>query len=110
MIKLDYTVASKKFNNKIKKVWEDQTWLNYENLDIADKDVLKSKFGGFIGKSGSVGFSTLNPKDSNNPKTANIINSYKYLESTGKYEMPPLQQMVDDLISASISAIRESSD
>lgn len=101
MIKLDYTVASKKFNNKIKKVWEDQTWLNYENLDIADKDVLKSKFGGFIGKSGSVGFSTLNPKDSNNPKTANIINSYKYLESTGKYEMPPLQQMVDDLISAS---------
>lgn len=101
MIKLDYTVASKKFNNKIKKVWEDQTWLNYENLDAADKEVLKSKFGGFIGKSGSVGFSTLSPKDYNNVKTANIINSYKYLESTGKYEMPPLQQMLDDLVSAS---------
>lgn len=101
MIKLDYTVASKKINNKIKKVWENQTWLNYENLDISDKDVIKSKFGGFIGKSGSVGLSTLKPNDLDNPKTANIINSYKYLESTNKYEMPSLQQMIDDLISAS---------
>lgn len=101
MIKLDYTVASKKVNNKIKKVWETQTWLNYENVDATDKEFLKSKFGGFIGKSGSIGFSTLKPNDSNNIKTANIINSYKYLESTGKYEMPPLQQMLEDLNSAS---------
>lgn len=100
MIKLDYTVAGKKFNNKIRKTWENQTWLNYENLRPEDKTIMKTKFGGFIGKNGSVGFSTVKPSDPQNQKTANIINSYKYLESTNEYEMPPLQQMMDDLISA----------
>lgn len=100
MIKLDYTVASKKFNNKIKKTWEDQTWLNYQNLQPRDKETIKSQFGGFISKTGSVGMSTVKPEDANNPKTKNIINSWKYLESTGNYEMPSLQQMLEDLASA----------
>lgn len=100
MIKLDYTVASRKFNNKIKKIWETQTWLNYENLRPEDKEVLKNQFGGFVGKNGSIGFSTTKPTDLNFPKTANIVNSYKYLESTNEYDMPSLQQMTEDLASA----------
>lgn len=100
MIKLEYTVAGKKFNNKIKKTWENQTWLNYENLRPEDKTVMKNKFNGFISKTGSVGFSTLDPTNNKNPKTFNIINSYKYLESTGAYDMPPLNDMMTELASA----------
>lgn len=101
MIDLDYTVASRKVNNKIKKRIEYQTWLNYENLTPADKIHVKSQFGGFVGKTGSLGLSTNNPDDQNDPKTMNIINSYKFLESTKHYNMPDLDSLLIDLVSAS---------
>lgn len=100
MIKLDYSVASKKVNNKIKKTWEEQTWLNYNNLRPQDKTVLRTKYNGFLSKNGNIAFSTLKPTERNDPKTFKIINSYKYLESTGAYEMPSLDIMMSDLAAA----------
>ena len=103
-IKLEYTVASRKVNNKIKKIEEIQTWINYENLLPADKINLRSKFGGVINQRSankSIGYSTNNPEDKENPKTVTIINTLKYLESTGNYEIPSIDSILIDMVSAS---------
>lgn len=113
MIKLDYTVAHKYGVNKITKKYENRAWLNYENVDVIDRQYLVNTFKGksltravTVEKDGqlvkenktTIGFSTLNPSDLNDKNTARIVETYEFLESRGKYEMPSLNQILTDLV------------
>lgn len=99
MIKLLYTVASQKFNNKIKRTWEDQTWLNYKNLLPNDVEYLKKNFNALV-RTDNISLSTTEPNNPRNKKTENIINSLKYLESTGNYVMPKINDIMVELIAS----------
>lgn len=100
-IKLEYTVASREINNKFKK--EKQAWINYKNLIGGDKTILKNKFGGYSNPykpNSSLGYATTDPEDKDNPQTKTIINTLKYLEKTGKYEVPDVNDVLIDMTAA----------
>lgn len=102
-ITLDYTVASRK--NLFSKKPEIRTWINYENLIQNDCSIVSMKFNGKMIKQKdgrfTVGFSTTKPEDPNDPGTAKIIKTLQYLESTGRYEIPNINSVLTDMVSAS---------
>lgn len=109
MIKLNYSVnlqqpskfAKNKFakNNNVP-----LAWINFENVmydpdnGILDRVLLTNKYGGRLNKN-AVSYSTPEPDNAEHPKTQAIITAYGFLESTNRYEMPPLNQMMMELSS-----------
>lgn len=55
------------------------------------------KCGGLVKDNGDVAFSTTKPEDINDPNTQKIITAYEYLASTGRYIMPSLEGIIDEL-------------
>lgn len=97
---VNYQPASKfaKFGKK----QGERAWMNFENIindpdnGVNDKTLLTNKFGGRL-NGDAVAFSTEHPEDANDKNTDKIIEAYKFLLKTGRYEMPPLDQMLMEL-------------
>lgn len=96
MIKLEYSVNLQKPGKFVKKPL---AWINFENVindpdnGINDRTFLCNKYGGRLNKT-AVSYSTPEPENSENPKTQAIITAYGFLESTNRYEMPSLQEIM----------------
>ena len=84
--------------NDFKKKKEFTYWLTVTGMDNIDTNTLLTNFGAVKKKqSGEITFPTQKPLDVNDKKTENIIKAFEYLRNTGKYDVPNIDETLDEL-------------
>lgn len=103
MKNLEYAIKGRYATNKITGRTEKQIWVNFYKLDPTDALTLKDKFKAYESKKGGAGnvsMVTNNPSIANNPKNIKVKEAFDYLRSTGKYNVPTWDEIVDEMIGA----------
>lgn len=103
MKNLEYAINGRYAKNKITGRTEKQIWVNFYKLDPTDALTLKDKFRAYESKKGGAGnvsMVTNNPSIANNPKNIKVKEAFDYLRSTGNYNVPTWDEIVDEMIGA----------
>ena len=95
-IRLKYSVDGQLGTNMITKKPIRRAWINFKNLLPEDIEAIK-QFAKPNERDGEIAMSTDKPSTWDAPATVPIVKTLEYLQSTGRYAMPSIEDLMQEL-------------
>lgn len=95
-IRLKYSVDGQLGTNMITKKPIRRAWINFKNLLPEDIEAIK-QFAKPKERDGEIAMSTDKPSTWDAPSTMPIVKTLEYLQSTGRYAMPSIEDLMQEL-------------
>ena len=95
-IRLKYSVDGQLGTNMITKKPIRRAWINFKNLLPEDIEAIK-QFAKPKERDGEIAMSTDKPSTWDAPATVPIVKTLEYLQSTGRYAMPSIEDLMQEL-------------
>lgn len=95
-IRLKYSVDGQLGTNMITKKPVRRAWINFKNLLPEDIEAIK-QFAKPKERDGEIAMSTDKPSTWDAPATVPIVKTLEYLQSTGRYAMPSIEDLMQEL-------------
>lgn len=96
-IRLKYSVDGQLGTDIITKKPVRRAWINFKNLLPEDIEAIKQFAKPKERDGGEIGMSTEKPSTWDAPATASIVKTLEYLQSTGRYAMPSIEDLMQEL-------------